>query len=190
MWNFLVLQWIVLDVCLDLLQVLVQPYCKPNNEVKYVNCKSNHPPHVVRNIPKGIEWRLSSISSNEEVFYANKAQYNAALAAAGYKEEIKYRPEILETIKKGEQKQKEKRKRTRHIIHYNPPFSMLLATNLSYEVRRIVKECFPKSNKLSKIINKNTVKTAYCTTANLEAKIKQHNTKILRETNAKKEDKT
>ena len=75
-----------------------------------MNCKSNHPPHVVRNIPKGIEWRLSSISSNEEVFYANKAQYNAALAAAGYKEEIKYRPEILETIKKGEQKQKKKDK--------------------------------------------------------------------------------
>ena len=67
---------------------------------------------------------------------------------------------------------------------------MLLATNLSYEVRRIVKECFPKNNKLSKIINKNTVKTAYCTTENLEAKIKQHNTKILRENNSKKEDKT
>ena len=75
---------------------------------------------------------------------------------------------------------KTKRKRRRDILYYNPPYSKLLVTNLSYEVRKIVIRCFPKDNRLSKVINKNTIKTSFCTTANLAAKIKQHNDKIIR----------
>ena len=67
---------------------------------------------------------------------------------------------------------------------------MLLKTNLSYEVRKIITECFPKENKLSKIINKNTVKIDYCTKANLVAKINQHNTKILKNQEKDKKAKT
>ena len=50
-------------------------------------------------------------------------------------------------------KKKEKRKRTRNIIYYNPPYNQLVHTNLGYEVRKIIKKCFPKENKISKIIN-------------------------------------
>ena len=60
-----------------------------------------------------------------------------------------------------------KRKRSRNITYFNPPFSMLLKTNITKEVNRIIKECFPKDNVLSKIINKNTIQIGYCTTANL-----------------------
>ena len=75
---------------------------------------------------------------------------------------------------------KQKRKRTRNIIYYNPPYNQLVQTNLGYEVRKIIKKCFPKENKISKILNKNTIKVSYSTTANLEAKIKKHNSQINR----------
>ena len=58
---------------------------------------------------------------------------------------------------------------------------MLLNTNITQEINKIIKDCFPKDNPLSKIINKNTIQISYSTTANFESKIKQHNNKILME---------
>ena len=65
----------------------------------------------------------------------------------------------------------------------------MVQTNISYEIRKIVTKCFPKTNKISKILNKNTIKTSWCTTASLGAKIKQHNEKIIKNTKKKDEQK-
>ena len=40
---------------------------------------------------------------------------------------------------------------------------------------------FPKSNKLRKIFNRNTVKVSYCCTKNLSSIIKTHNEKVTNE---------
>ena len=77
-------------------------------------------------------------------------------------------------------KNNQNKKRKWNITYFNPPFSLLLKTNLTKEVKNLVEECFPKSNPLSIIINKNTIQISYSTTANFEAKIKQHNNKILK----------
>ena len=81
-----------------------------------------------------------------------------------------------------------KGRRKRRITYFNPPFSLLLATNIPREVKKIIQECFPKGSKIAKTINKNTIQTSYCTTANLGAIIKQHNNKLLQEP-AKQEEK-
>lgn len=62
--------------------------------------------------------------------------------------------------------------RGRNITYYNPPYHQLLLTNLSYTVRRITGECFTKDHILAKILNKNTIKTTYCTTPNMASKIR------------------
>ena len=57
-----------LDVELDLMNNMYRPYRKPNSEPLYINTQSNHPPSVLKQIPKSIQRRLSDISSNADVF--------------------------------------------------------------------------------------------------------------------------
>ena len=58
-----------LDVTLDLETSLFKPYRKPGDRPLYVSAYSNHPPQVLKNIPAGIERRLSDNSANKQVFY-------------------------------------------------------------------------------------------------------------------------
>ena len=53
-----------LDVVFDLKNDLFKPYRKPDNEPLYVHKNSNHPPKVLKQIPKSIARRLSEISLN------------------------------------------------------------------------------------------------------------------------------
>ena len=57
-----------LDVTFDLNSGTHRPYVKPNNTPLYVHTKSNHPPHVLKQIPISISKRISNISSNEDIF--------------------------------------------------------------------------------------------------------------------------
>ena len=40
------------------------PYRKPNNDPLYINAKSNHPPAIIKDLPKMINKRLSGLSCN------------------------------------------------------------------------------------------------------------------------------
>ena len=59
-----------LDVHLDLPSGTYRPYHKPNSKPVYVNVGSNHPKSVIKNIPLGVNERLSMTSSNEQIFNA------------------------------------------------------------------------------------------------------------------------
>ena len=61
-----------LDVSLDLGTMLYKPYHKENKIPKYVNVGSNHPRSIIKNIPLGVQERLSMTSSNEEIFKNNR----------------------------------------------------------------------------------------------------------------------
>ena len=41
-----------------------RPYTKPNKSIKYISVASNHPPEIIRNLPKMIAKRISMLSSN------------------------------------------------------------------------------------------------------------------------------
>ena len=56
-----------LDIFFDLDTRRYRAYNKPNNTPQYVHRLSNHPPNVLKNIPEGVNQRLSSISSDEEM---------------------------------------------------------------------------------------------------------------------------
>ena len=57
-----------LDVTLNLENSTYRPYKKENNQIKYINIESNHPPSIIKQLPLSIESRLSSLSSSEEIF--------------------------------------------------------------------------------------------------------------------------
>ena len=56
-----------LDVNLDLETGLYKPFRKPGDKPLYVSAFSNHPPQILKNIPAGIERRLSDNSANQAV---------------------------------------------------------------------------------------------------------------------------
>ena len=52
------------DVTFSLVTEKYFPYRKPNNDPLYINAKSNHPPAIIKDLPKMINKRLSGLSCN------------------------------------------------------------------------------------------------------------------------------
>ena len=57
-----------LDVTLNLENCTYHPYQKENNQIKYINIESNHPPSIIKQLQLSIKSRLSSLFSSEETF--------------------------------------------------------------------------------------------------------------------------
>ena len=50
----------------------------------YINTSFNHPPQVIKQLPKSNNERLSKNSSSKEIFNASKYEYETALKNGGY----------------------------------------------------------------------------------------------------------
>ena len=50
-----------LDITLDLRTAIYKPYKKPNSNLTYIHKQSNHPPSIIKNLPKSINKRLSDL---------------------------------------------------------------------------------------------------------------------------------
>ena len=142
-----------LDVTLNLTNNTYSPYKKPNDTPIYVSTLSNHPPSVLKAIPKGINQRLSNLSANEEIFNNSIPVYQEALQKSGHNFKLNYSPT--------NDNKEQKRKRSRKITWFNPPFDAGVQTNIGKEFHRILQTSFPNHHKLHKIFNKNTVKLSY-----------------------------
>ena len=163
-----------LDVTFDLTLGTYKPYSKPNTKHLYIHTKSNHPPGILKNLAKGINTRLSTISCNEEVFNQAAPAYQQALKESGHDFKLKFDPET-----KTQTGDKKKKNRKRHCIYFNPPWSNNVTTNVGRDFLVAVDECFPKDGPLGKIFNRNTLKISYRTTPNLKQIISKHNKKVL-----------
>ena len=164
-----------LDVRLDLTNNTYQPYRKPNRETVYIKKHSNHPPNILKDLPKAINKRITDISCNQDIFDTAKSTYEEALSKSRFNEELKYNNKD----RKGQTRNKEKRKRRRKIIGFNPPFSLSVKTNIGKLFFKMLKKNFPKSNLFSKIFNKDTIKISYSCTRNMKSIISSHNKQIL-----------
>ena len=161
-----------LDVTLNLSTEKYYPYRKPNDRPLYIHRQSNHPPSIIKNIPASISRRLTDISSDQTVFVDAKPIYDNALRESGFNEETQYLAH-----RKGKAKRKN---RQRKIIWFNPPYSQNVATNIGRRFRSLVNKHFPKSSKLHKIFNSNTLKLSYSCMPNMAAVIRQHNNILIR----------
>ena len=163
-----------LDVELNLNDGSFKPYLKPNDSPLYVNVDSSHPPSIISNIPKAINKRLSLLSSSEEMFNSVAPVYQEALKKAGYSHKLEFQQAEAEPAKKTKS-----RCRSRKVTWFNPPFSKNVKTRVGDEFFKLISKHFPKSNPLSKIINRNTVKMSYRCTPNMGSIISSHNSKLL-----------
>ena len=140
-----------LDVTLNLNDGSYRPYKKPNEETNYIHVNSDPPPSILKQLPKSIEKRLSSLSSSKEIFEETAPYYEQHLSNCGYKEKLNYRdptPQNLIT----------KRKRQRNILWFNPPYSKTVKTKIAKLFLQLIKKHFPKEHKFHKIFNRNTLK--------------------------------
>ena len=84
-----------LDINMDIVTGVYKPYVKPSNVQLYIHKDSDHPPNIIKNLPKSINRRLSNISANEEVFNASVKVHQEALEKSGFKLKIKFEPGII-----------------------------------------------------------------------------------------------
>ena len=97
-----------LDIQFNLLNGTFKPYRKPNNNPIYVHKDSNHPPQVLKELPKTIDKRISTISSSTEIFESSKIEYENALKISGYKDRLIYENS---SVNKNDENEKKKIKR-------------------------------------------------------------------------------
>ena len=162
-----------LDINLDLNTGLYKPYMKDNDMPLYVNSRSNHPPSVIKNIPMGVNRRLSSISANKQVFDSSVIPYQEALHKSGYSHKLAFEPAVeLNTKKKN---------RRRNATWFNPPYSVSVKTNIGREFLQLLDIAFPRTNPLHKLFNRQTVKISYKCMPNMAQAVSRHNVKILSE---------
>ena len=171
-----VISWFTdfLDVTFDLRKKEHQPYAKPGNTPRYVHIDSNHPPTIAKQIPKSIESRLSTISSNKDIFDRNKPEYEKALQRSGHQTKLQYQPAKKQTPEEPTQQNK----RTRNITWFNPPYSAHVKTNIGKQFLKLIERHFPPNHELHKICNKNTVKLSYSCMDSMAKIIKGHNSKL------------
>ena len=160
-----------LDVVFDLKNNSFEPYMKPKNEIRYVSIESNHPPMILKQIPRIVEHRISTLSSSKEIFEKTVPPYQKAITDAGYQDILKYsttNPKV-----------RSKTARSREITWFNPPWHMQVTTNIGRLVLNLVDKHFPKNHSLYPIFNKNTIKISYSCLKNMRKKIASQNMKIL-----------
>jgi hypothetical protein len=160
-----------LDITMDLNTGTFKPFMKLNNNPLYVHKDSNHPPSIIRNIPLAVNRRLSSISSNKEIFDTAAKTYQEALNKGGYSHKLSYEVSAA-TVRPG-------RCRNRRVSWFNPPFCKSVATDIAKEFLKLIDSCFPPGHPLRSGFNRNTVKASYRTMPNMAQIVSKHNTKVL-----------
>ena len=99
--------------------------------------------------------------------------YQESLKNSEYTHTLKYDPDVVMCAEK-------KRSRRKNPLYFNPPFSVSVKTNVGAKFLKLIDKHFPKSNRLSKIVNRRIIKISYRTTTNMKNVISSHNQKVLR----------
>ena len=141
-----------------------QPFTKPNTSLQYVHRERSHPSITIKNVPAGINKRLSSLSYDKASFDQAASPYQKALDESGYHYTLWYEP--AKTSKR-------KNQQRNNILWYNPPFSKNNSTNIGHKFLALVQ----KSS--AQIFNRNTINISYSCMNNTKQIIDNHSKRIL-----------
>ena len=153
---------------------LFPEFKKPTEELKYINVLSNHPPQIFKKITTTISDRLSRNSSSKLIFNEAKHQYEDALSKSGFKTELIYKDSAIPTTKK-----------KRKIVWFNLSYDQNVSTNIAKIFLKLFDKHFPRTHRLHKIFNRNTIKVSYSCMSNVQELIKKHNNFIQNKKNKK-----
>ena len=157
---------------------------KPNNDHLYIDRQSNHPPSIIQHLPKAINKRISTLSSDESCFNSTKHFYQNAFSCSNYNVTFQYSNDNTSNIPPSN-----RRNRKRKIIWFNLPYSKNVRTNIARNFLHLIDKHFPKSSRLHKIFNRNTVKVSYSCMPNVKTIISNHNRHLLEKRNEPSTDK-
>ena len=124
-----------LDIILNLTNCTYELYKKDSNTPTYIQTSSNHPPSITKQIPKSISCRLSSNSSNIDIFNKHKHIYDEALKHSGYKQELKFTSPKVNS-----------KHRSRNIIWFNPPYDKYIYSNIGRDFLNLISKHFPNNS--------------------------------------------
>ena len=122
----------------------------------------------MKHLPNSISKRLSKGFSKQEIFNIAKTEYEDALKKSGFDVDLKY-------INSKSEKPK---RRKRNKILFNPLFTNSVSTNAAKTFLQLLTKHFPRSHKLHKIFNCNTVKVIHSCMNNMSKIINGHNKKV------------
>ena len=120
------------------------------------------------NLEHTVQWASVFVPAVARLF-AGRVFLDSSRTPSGFSEEAEYLAKRKSTVRG------KRRNRPRKITWFNPPFSQNVATNVGRKFRTLIRKHFPKSSKLYKIFNKNTLKISYSCMPNITAVIRQHN---------------
>ena len=149
---------------------------KPNSVPVYITKNFNHPPQVLKELPKTIKKGISTISSSKQIFNDLKTIYEDTLKKSGFQNKLSYQQNSIQN----NNEYQEKKNRKRNLIWYNPPYSINVKTNIGKVFFKLLHKRFLKTHKFCEIFNKNTVKLSYSSMGNMASVITSHNKTILR----------
>lgn len=158
-----------LDLWLDIKSKTFKPFRKNDEKPRYIHKDSNHPPTIKKDIPSGIQNRLRMLSSTKEIFDSEAKVYEECLRQSGYTEKLEYKNLEIKP---------ERKKRSRKIIWFNPPFNSNIQTNVAKKFLNLIDKHFGNTE-LKKYFNRKSVKVSYSCLPNIESIISSHNKKIL-----------
>ena len=167
-----------LDFIFNLKEERYVLYRKPNKDPLYIDSRSNDPPCIIKQLPVSINERLCSLSSDEKSFESIAPIYEDALKRSRFNMKLSYSEKHKETPTQS------KTTRNRNIIWFNPPYSKNVKTNVAQKFLRLIDKHFPKSSKLHKIFNRNSIKVCYSCMPNVKSNISSHSHRVLKKANA------
>ena len=110
---------------------------------------------------------LSRNSLSELIVNESKHQYEDALSKTDFKSELTYKGSTAPTTKKMISVK-------RKIIWFNPPCNQNMSTNIAKIFLKLVDKHFPRTQRLHKIYDRNTIKVSYSCVSNVQQLIKKH----------------
>ena len=120
---------------------------------------------------------LSEIGSfSEEMFQKTKPAYRDALNKSEFQEKLSYTSALNKNNKNDNKQWKYK------IIWYNLTYFANVKTNIGKTFLNLIIKHFPKTNKLHKIFNRNTVKISYSCMSNISSIISGRNKNLFNPT--------
>ena len=118
----------------------------------YIDSHSNHPPAIIRQLPKSINHRISNLSSDQQTFNSSAPTYENALRRSNYDFNLQYNATPSSKIDDPNTESctfsQPKRKRHRNILWFNPPYSKNVVTNIGKTFLQLIDKHFPKSSRL------------------------------------------
>ena len=172
-----------LDVTFDLTNNSYKPYRKPDNEPLYINHSSNHPPHILRELPKSINKRINTLSCEKQTFEQSAPTYGDALSKSNFNAQLEY--EQQNNTIANDTKDNVTSFGTSDV---QPTLQQKRQDKFSAELFTTDDKHFPPNSKLNKLFNKHTVRVSYSCNENMRTFISRHNKTILK--NQGKQNKT